>query len=184
MAVTPRQAAILALVARGQSTKEIAATIGVTERAVTAQITRLMQRFGAPNRAGLIARVMSSSAIVFPSTAFAEAYDDAPFMVAVTRGPTHRYIFVNRVAAEVAGRAAETLVGKTVREAYPDIDARFTGALDEVYRTGVPWSAERADVVWTHPDGSRRGGRLNLMFQPLRDPAGAIVGLLHIGAEP
>lgn len=181
--VTTRQAQVIELVRRGLTTKEIAAELGITERAVTAQVSRLMAKFGAANRAGLIAAVLSRVDVPFPSDR-GHVYENAPFMVAVTMGREHVFTFVNRMAAEVSGRSAESLVGKSMRDAYPDLDPLFAEALDAVYRTGVPWSAERADVMWTHPDGTARQGRLNLMFQPLRDSAGAVVGLLHIGAEP
>jgi PAS domain-containing protein len=104
-------------------------------------------------------------------------------MVAVTLGPRHVYSFVNRLAAQVAGRPAESLVGKSVREAYPDLDERFAAALDQVYANGVPWAAGDAIVKWTHLNGTSREGKANLMFQPLRDAEGRVVGLLHIGAE-
>lgn len=182
--LTPRQAEVIERVARGLTTKEIAAALGVSERAITAQLSRLMTKFAVPNRAGLIAAVMSSDASPALPADLARVYENAPFMVAVTLGPEHRYTFVNRISAEVSGRPAESLMGKSVRELYPDLDPAFASALDTVYRTGVPWSVERADVVWTHPDGTTRRGKVNLMFHPLRDAAGAIVGLLHIGAEP
>ena len=188
------------MVARGYTNKEIAARKRVSLRAITAQLSRLMRKFDVPNRAGLIAAVMSAAGVGLPKDAAtpqggfvsqldiapgdpARVYENAPFMVAVTLGPDHRYSFVNRLAAQVAGRTADSLVGKTVREAYPDIDSRFTSALDQVYATGVPWSAGDAHVKWTHLDGTSREGKANLMFQPLRDAEGRVVGLLHIGAE-
>src|SRR6185503_18388102 len=137
--LTAKQAEVVGLVARGQTNKEIAARLRVTERAVTAQLSRLMRKFDVPNRAGLIAAVMSAAGMGLPAGAAAPAggiggqlrivpsdlaavYENAPFMVAVTLGPRHVYSFVNRLAAQVAGRPAESLVGLSVREAYPDID--------------------------------------------------------------
>jgi DNA-binding CsgD family transcriptional regulator len=198
--LTAKQAQVVDMVARGYTNKEIAARQRVTLRAITAQLTRLMRKFDVPNRAGLIAAVMSAAGVGLPTGAAAPiggfaaqlqllpgdpatVYESAPFMVAVTLGPDHRYSFVNRLAAQVAGRTADSLVGKSVREAYPDIDPRFTSALDQVYASGVPWSAGDAVVKWTHLDGTSREGKANLMFQPLRDAAGRVVGLLHIGAE-
>lgn len=198
--LTAKQAAIVDLVAKGYTTKEIAARQRVTHRAITAQLSRLMRKFDVPNRAGLIAAVMSAAGVGLPTGISrpagglaaqlhivagdpAAVYENAPFMVAVTVGPDHVYSFVNRLAAQVAGRSADSLVGKSVREAYPDMDPRFTSALDQVYATGVPWSAGDANVTWTHLDGTRREGKANLMFQPLRDAEGRVVGLLHIGAE-
>src|SRR5688500_17451342 len=200
IALTAKQAEVVDLVARGYTNKEIAARQRVTLRAVTAQLTRLMRRFDVPNRAGLIAAVMSAAGVGLPAGAPpppgaflaqlriapgdpAAIYANAPFMVAVTLGRDHVYSFVNRLAAQVAGRAADSLVGKSVREVYPDIDPTFASALDQVYATGVPWSAGDAIVKWTHLDGTSREGKANLMFQPLRDAEGRVVGLLHIGAE-
>lgn len=198
--LTAKQAEVVDMVARGYTNKEIAARRRVTQRAITAQLSRLMRKFDVPNRAGLIAAVMSAAGVGLPRGAATPAgglgaqlnivpgdpaavYENAPFMVAVTLGPDHVYSFVNRLAAQVAGRAADSLVGKSVREAYPDIDQRFASALDQVYASGVPWSAGDAVVTWRHLDGTSREGKVNLMFQPLRDAEGRIVGLLHIGAE-
>src|SRR5687767_1336432 len=198
--LTAKQAAIVDMVARGYTSKEIAARQRVTVRAITAQLSRLMRKFDVPNRAGLIGAVMSAAGVGLPTGAAkpagglaaqlhivpgdpAAVYETAPFMVAVTLGPDHVYSFVNRLAAQVAGRAADSLVGKSVREAYPDIEPRFTSALDQVYASGIPWSAGDTVVRWTHLDGTSREGKANLMFQPLRDAEGRVVGLLHIGAE-
>jgi DNA-binding CsgD family transcriptional regulator len=198
--LTAKQAEIVEMVARGYTSKEIAARQGVTLRAITARLSRHMRKFDVPNRAGLIAAVMSAAGVGLPTGATrpvgglaaqlhivpgdpAAVYENAPFMVAVTLGPDHVYSFVNRLAALVAGRSADSLVGKSVREAYPDMDPRFTSALDQVYASGVPWSAGDANVTWTHLDGTSREGKANLLFQPLRDAEGRVVGLLHIGAE-
>jgi DNA-binding CsgD family transcriptional regulator len=197
--LTAKQAEVVGLVARGYTNKEIAARQRVSLRAVTAQLTRLMRKFDVPNRAGLIAAVMSAAGVGLPRGASpagglgaqiqiipgdpAAVYEGAPFMVAVTLGPRHVYSFVNRLAAQVAGRPADSLVGRAVREVYPDLDPQFGAALDQVYSSGVPWSAGDAVVRWTHLDGTSREARANLMFQPLRDAEGRVVGLLHIGAE-
>lgn len=200
IALTGKQAEVVRLVARGYTNKEIAARQRVTLRAVTGQLTRLMRKFDVPNRAGLIAAVMSAAGLGLPKGAdagfggvdgrfdiapadLAAVYEDAPFMVAVTLGPEHVYSFVNRLAAQVAGRPAESLVGKSVRDAYPDLDTRFASALDNAYSTGIAWAAGDAMVTWTHLNGTSREGKVNLMFQPLRDATGRVVGLLHIGAE-
>lgn len=198
--LTARQAEVVGLVARGQTNKEIAARLRVSQRAVSAQLSRLMRKFDVPNRAGLIAAVMSAAGVGLPAGTAVPArtigaqlqlvpadlgavYENAPFMVAVSLGPNHVYSFVNRLAAQVAGRPADSLVGRSVRESYPDLDPRFASALDRVYATGIPWAAGDAVVEWIHLDGTSRKAKANLMFQPLRDAEGRVVGLLHIGAE-
>lgn len=201
--LTGHQLEIVGLVARGLPNKEVAARLGVSERAIEATLTRIYEKLDVANRSALIALALSeagfgllvarrgsplspvgASAASASLEAEAKAYAQAPFMVAVSQGPEHRYTFVNRIAAEVAGRSSADLVGKTVHEAYPELPAQFRAALDEAYRTGRPWSTGEPTLVrWTHADGSGREGLVNIIFQPVRDVTGAVVGLLHIGAE-
>jgi DNA-binding CsgD family transcriptional regulator len=197
--LTPRQREVIQRVARGLANKQIANELGVSERAVKGHISDLLQKFDVANRAGLIASVMTAQGLGLPrdvarpasldslGDALAPediaAYEAAPIMVAVTLGPKHRYAFVNAMSARVAGRAAASLIGKTLREAYPEIDAGYEGALDAVYATGVPWAASRAPARFPHDDGTFRDALLHLMFAPIRDRAGTIVGILHIGSE-
>jgi len=191
--LTDRQLEVVGFVARGHPNKEIAARLGISTRGVEAVLTRVYEKLGVANRSALIAVALSEAgfglavaqrpsppspvgALGVPQSLEdeARAYEHAPFMVAVTRGLEHRYTFVNRPAAEVAGRPVERLVGRTVREAYPDLDPQFGGALDACYRSGRPWSTGLpAKVRWVHggwlgarqcgqpdlPAGARRGRR-------------------------
>ena len=194
--LTAGQARLISLVARGLATKQIAAELRVSDRAITARLSRLFRAYGTSNRAGLIAAVLSEAGVgldeiqrpqrrgggIRPEVAeTTEAYAHAPFMVSVTRGPNHVYSFVNAVSARVAGR--DDLVGKAVTDAYPELDATFREALDLVYRTGEPWSVAGAPARFSHQDGTYRDTRLNLMFQPVRGRDGAVEGILHIGTE-
>jgi DNA-binding CsgD family transcriptional regulator len=197
--LTPRQREVVQRVARGLANKEIANELGISERAIKGHISDLLQKFDVANRAGLIASVMTAEGLGLPrdvarpglphslgdalAPADIAAYESAPIMVAVTLGPKHRYAFVNVMSARVAGRATASLIGKTLREAYPDIDAGYESALDAVYATGVPWAASRAPARFPHEDGTYRDVLLHLMFAPIRDRAGSIVGILHIGSE-
>jgi DNA-binding CsgD family transcriptional regulator len=201
--LSPRQVAIIGLVARGQTNKAIAAQLGITERAVEATLSRSYRKLGVPNRAALIAHAMSEAGFGLPMAARlapasslgavgtplsldaeARAYAGAPFMIAVTKGAEHRYSFINRAACEVAGMPWQLIVGRTVSELYPDMDKDFRSALDACYRTGGAWSPGRPVAVrWTRDDGSVRDTTVNLLIQGLRDRSGAVVGLLHIGAE-
>jgi DNA-binding CsgD family transcriptional regulator len=197
--LTPRQREVVQRVARGLANKQIASELAISERAVKGHISDLLQKFGVANRAGLIASVMTAQGLGLPRDVARPAslesrldglapediaaYEAAPIMVAVTLGPKHRYAFVNAMSARVAGRAAMSLIGKTLREAYPEVDAGFESALDAVYATGVPWAASRAPARFPHDDGTYRDALLHLMFAPIRDRAGTIVGILHIGSE-
>jgi len=95
--LTAKQAEVVGLVARGQTNKEIAARLRVSQRAVSAQLSRLMRKFDVPNRAGLIAAVMSAAGVGLPTgmavpartlgaqlqlvpADLAAVYENAPFM--------------------------------------------------------------------------------------------------------
>jgi DNA-binding CsgD family transcriptional regulator len=197
--LTPRQRDVVQRVARGLANKEIANELGVSERAVKGHVSDLLQKFGVANRAGLIASIMTAQGLGLPrdvarppshpslgdalAPSDIAAYEAAPIMVAVTLGPKHRYAFVNDMSARVARRAASSLVGRTLREAYPEFDPGYASALDAVYTTGVPWAATRSPARFVHEDGTSRDTFLHLMFAPLRDRASTIVGILHIGTE-
>lgn len=183
--LTPRQRDVVDGLARGLANKQIAAELGISERAVKGHVSDLLRKYGVPSRAGVIAHVLASrrpSSLVLDPIEFAR-YEAVPFMVAVTLGDQHRFVFVNVTAAAVAGQPAAWLVGKTMREAYPELDDRFAAALDSVYRTGEPWAAPAAPARFPRADGTVVATYLNVMFAPLRDASGAVVGLLHIGTE-
>lgn len=194
--LTAGQARLISLVARGLPTKQIAAELRVSERAITARLSRLFRAYQTSNRTGLIAAVLSQAGVGLDILErpdwrgggarpeideTVDAYANAPFMVSVTKGPNHVYSFVNAVAARVAGR--DDLVGKAVSDAYPELDVTFRVALDRVYSTGEPWSVAAARARFTRSDGTHRDTRLNLMFQPVRGRDGAVEGILHIGTE-
>ena len=201
--LTEHQLEVIGLVARGLPNKEIAARLGISTRGVEAILTRVYERLDLDSRSALIALALSEAGFglaltqrASPATevgalgvplsleAEARAYQNAPFMVAVTEGPEHRYTFVNRVSSEVAGRSPADFIGRTVREVYPDLDPQFQAAMDSCYRSGAPWSVGAPTKVrWSHEDGSVRESVVNVIFQPVRDGTGVVVGLLHIAAE-
>src|SRR6267143_1927353 len=118
------------------------------------------------------------------SPAPAEQYDryaDAPFIVQVLHGPEHRFAYLNRKFEEVMGLSAAKLIGRSVREAFPQLRADFLDSLDRAYRTAQPWHDENVPGKWRADDGSERQRAFNLIYHPLRDATGSVIGLLLIG---
>ena len=107
-------------------------------------------------------------------------FTDAPVGIAVLRGPEHRFESANKSYVDIVGRGA--LIGKTVREAFPDLEGQgIYPALDNAYATGQPFVAEE---MLTHLD---RGGDgvlqdcyFDFVYQPLHDPSGAVEGIAVI----
>src|SRR5438477_12960600 len=89
-ALTPRQVQIMDLLGRGYRTREIARALNISERAITAHITKLMAIFGVPNRTGLIAAGMTTSSqarLAKHDERELDRYEDAHFLVEDKYGP-------------------------------------------------------------------------------------------------
>jgi len=179
--MTERQAEIIGLIARGHTNKEIASQLGVSERAVKARASRLYRNFGVPNRAGLIARVMSSSAGRLdgnghpaPELAFA-AYHQAPFVAVVTRGSAHVFAFVNERFEKVTGLRSGSLIGRPMREALPGASDGWIERADAALRTGIA-VADTGVPPW-HADGIT----YRYVVQPLVDGQVGQGMLLYVG---
>ncbi|MBK5189756.1 MAG: PAS domain-containing protein, partial [Gemmatimonadaceae bacterium] len=104
-------------------------------------------------------------------------FSEAPIGVAVLRGPDHRYESANRSYLDVVGRG--DLTGKTVREAFPDLEGQgIFPALDHAYATGEPFLANEMHLrLDRYHDGGVHDGYFNFVYQPLRDPSGAVEGI-------
>jgi PAS domain S-box-containing protein len=104
-------------------------------------------------------------------------FAQAPVGAAVLRGPEHRFESANSKYVEVVGRG--DLIGKTVREAFPDLDGQgIYAALDKAYATGEPFIANEMLLrLDRYHDGGLYDGYFDFVYQPLRDPSGAVDGI-------
>jgi PAS domain S-box-containing protein len=105
----------------------------------------------------------------------------APSAIGITAGPEHRWAYVNVARAKMAGRAGiEDFVGKAVRDSYPELEGQpFFTALDEVYRTGVPFIGKEIKGTFNRgPGGTPDVAYLDCVYQPIRNPDGKVEGLL------
>ena len=182
--LTPRQTEVLRLVARGDTNKQIAVALGVSERAIKAHVSILLEKFSVHNRAALIARLLSAPphGATSPTDEFAR-YDDAPFLVQVVHGLEMRFAYVNRRSAEVLGIARERFLGRTQRELFPDIRREYVEAQERAYREGRAWSFDNVPGHWRDDNGTEHEGFFDFVTQPLRDDSGEVFGLLLIGTQ-
>lgn len=68
-------------------------------------------------------------------TGYAEALDQTPALVCLLRGPAHRFELMNHNYQRLYSN--RLLAGRTLAEAFPEVDAQGFGALlDRVYATG------------------------------------------------
>jgi PAS domain S-box-containing protein len=103
----------------------------------------------------------------------------APAAMAVLWGPDHVFQLVNRDYVKAVGRSEESLIGKSIREALPEIAHQvFPQLLDRVYRTGEPHAeAEAHSKLDRRGDGTLEDRYFNFVCQPWKDAKGAVQGV-------
>ncbi len=113
----------------------------------------------------------------------ARAFDDAPAVIAIHRGPDHRFVFVNRRFLESSD--GRPLVGRNYAEAFPEfVEQGYLDIFNNAWRTGDPFVATgvRADTP-RKPGGPAEERYWNLIFQPNRDERGAVEGITSFAFE-
>ncbi len=103
--------------------------------------------------------------------------------IAMWRGDDFVFTFVNPAYA-VAIPGLE-LVGKPLLDVLPEAKQQgFWDLLDRVYRTGEPFAGKELPVT-LHDRQSGRSHQhwLNVVYTPVRDARGEIVGVCHFGVE-
>lgn len=112
-----------------------------------------------------------------------QQYEDAPFLVAVTRGAQHTFVYVNRMWERVMGYSASDVVGKRVQEIFRNASPTTYVARQRAYRSGRPTTGRDWHFKWISADGMARETDLKFIYQPLHSKSGRIEGLLLIATE-
>ena len=114
---------------------------------------------------------------------FVRLFDQAPTFLAVLEGPEHVVEFANPGYMTVIGHRA--ILGRKVAEALPEAVAQgYLALLDEVYRTGKPFSAFEAKyTVYASPQGPAEERYIDFVYQPITDRDGAVSGILVQGVD-
>lgn len=114
-----------------------------------------------------------------------DLFTQAPALIAIVEGKNHVIAFANPVVVRTTGRAHAALVGHTVAEIFPEIAGQeIPVALDQVYATGEQRVGAEVLVRYDRRgDGMVEDAYFDLVFQPIRDFADAISGILIFGTE-
>ena len=110
-------------------------------------------------------------------------FEQAPGIIAVLRGPQHVFEITNKSYLELIGRG--NLVGKTAREALPEVEGQgFFELLDQVYTSGEPFVGHGVPLkVARAPGGPLEQLYIDFVYQPIRDPYGTVVGIFVEGSD-
>ena len=115
-----------------------------------------------------------------------ELFMQAPAVIGFLSGPEHRFTFVNLDYLKLTGRQRiEDFVGKTVREALPELEGQgLFELLDGVYQTGVPYIGTARKVILNRgAKGEPEEAYFDFIYQPMRTAAGQVEGILVHGNE-
>ena len=109
-------------------------------------------------------------------------FEQAPGFMAVLREPEHVFTIANKAYRELVGRS--DLIGKTIRTALPEVASQgFYEILDEVYRSGNPYSANAARILLKRQNDTEEERFLDFVYQPIRDASGAVSGIFVQGHD-
>ncbi|HEX6639877.1 MAG TPA: ATP-binding protein, partial [Thermoanaerobaculia bacterium] len=111
-----------------------------------------------------------------------DIFTRAPAFIATLRGPDLVFDIANPHYMRLIGEKRD-IVGKTVREALPEIAGQgFFELLESVYRTGEPFVGHEMRVTLER-DGIAEERFADFVYQPIRDVDGAITGIFVHGND-
>jgi signal transduction histidine kinase/ActR/RegA family two-component response regulator len=110
-------------------------------------------------------------------------FEQAPGIIAVLRGPEHRFELTNRSYMQLIGH--RELIGKPARQALPEVaDQGFFELLDQVYQTGEPFVGHAVPLrVQREANGPLEERFIDFVYQPIRGPKGEIEGIFVEGSD-
>lgn len=114
---------------------------------------------------------------------FLQLFDQAPTFLALLQGPDHVIEMANPAYQALVGD--RPIIGRRLAEALPDaVEQGYLELLDEVYRTGKPYSAFGARYAFQASPGEPATERyVDFVYQPITGRDGAVRGILVQGAD-
>ncbi len=107
----------------------------------------------------------------------------SPALISIVRGPQFRYELANPPYLRAVG-ATGSIEGKTVREVIRNLDPVVWDVLDGVYTTGQQFVGNEFPITADWQDDGRPYPRyFNLVYEPLRDAAEKVTGIITFGYE-
>ena len=128
-------------------------------------------------------QVLSRSQAIRDVDRLAQLFEQAPGFMALLRGPDHVFELVNPAYTRLAGRG--DLIGRPVRAVFPDLAGQgFFELLDGAFASGEACSRLGARItLQATPDGPARERLIDFVYQPIRDPSGAVTGIFVEGSD-
>lgn len=128
-------------------------------------------------------QVLSEQRLLSERERFVQLFDQAPTFLALLRGPDHIIELANPGYLKLVGH--RSVVGRKVADALPETASQgYLSLLDEVYRTGQPFSAYGAKYAFQVSAEDPIDERyLDFVYQPITDRDGVVSGILVQGVD-
>lgn len=104
-----------------------------------------------------------------------------PAAVGFVAGPDLTFEFANEEYQRLFG--GRDLIGLPLREALPDLPKDRVEALERVLRTGEPRQGRESELWIERPGRAPEQLFMDFIYQPVRDDAGSIDGVLFYGSD-
>ncbi len=131
----------------------------------------------------LLARAQVRALAELHTKRLANVFESAPVGIAILRGPEHLFEFANASYSALVGH--RRVAGKNIRQAFPDLAGQGVyELLDGVFTTGEPFVARSRRLLLARPqDGVLEERFFDWVYQPMRDEAGAVDGIVVVAFE-
>ena len=104
--------------------------------------------------------------------------------MAIMSGPRHVFTLANPLYCHILGRTEEALLGKTYREAFPELAAAAPQRrLDDAYRTYMRYASPDTLVRLNVGDGDLSERWFQFSIEPMHDLAGRVQGLMSVATD-
>ncbi len=106
----------------------------------------------------------------------------APVAISVVEVPEYRYVLVNPEGQKLVSRSAEQVLGKTVKELFPETEAQgLIQIFDQVVSTGVTFAVNEMPLNLDYlNDGVLCQRYLNFSVEAIKNPDGKVHSLLVV----
>jgi PAS domain S-box-containing protein len=112
-----------------------------------------------------------------------DLFTRAPAFIATVRSPEHVFELTNPAYLRLIGH--RDVIGKTVREALPEVEGQgFFELLDGVFTTGEPFEGrEMRLMIQRQPGGEPEERFVNFVYQPIFEADGSVSGIFAHGVD-
>ncbi|HMI20397.1 MAG TPA: PAS domain S-box protein [Sphingomonas sp.] len=112
----------------------------------------------------------------------AQMFEQAPSFMCLLREPGHIYEFANHAYLDLVGHRA--VIGESLASALPELVAQgFVALLDQVAETGQAYTRRSVPITLSAIPGADDRRFLDLIFQPIVGPDGAVTGIFVEGSD-